>query len=130
MARNPTPEELRAQSRFCRKAATEEQPLAYELLDHAFQLAQLAQHIDRHGSPGFFRAEETIERFQRVAQSGDLTRAQRWRQRAEECRAVGDQLCSPAAQAAYRQMAESYEVLAAREEERALSAVRRKPQAS
>jgi hypothetical protein len=59
-----------------------------------------------------------------------LDQAQRWRLKAEECRAVADQMKNPAAQASFRQMAETYDTLAKRLEERLARTVTKKPDAS
>jgi hypothetical protein len=57
-----------------------------------------------------------------------LRRVRRWRLKAEKCRAVAGQTSNPVAQASFRQMAEAYDTLAERFEERlARAAVKQKP---
>jgi hypothetical protein len=56
--------------------------------------------------------------------------AHQWRLKAEECRAVADQMQNPMAQASFRRMAETYDRLAAEHENRADTAAKpRKPEA-
>jgi hypothetical protein len=47
-----------------------------------------------------------------------LEQARRWRLKAEECRTVADQMMNPMAQASLRRIAETYDTLASRIEER------------
>jgi hypothetical protein len=47
-----------------------------------------------------------------VDETPDQRRIRQWRQKAEECRTVGDQMSDPRARATLRQMADGYERLA------------------
>ncbi len=58
----------------------------------------------------------------------DAGQAKRWRSKAEECRAVGDQMQDPQAKLSFWRMAQTYDSLASALEERAAPAVQ-KPEA-
>jgi len=87
------------------------------LSEQAFELAQLAEALERRGDdPDGSADEQTI-----TAQASLLDRAKQWRRRAEEFRAAADAMAPKGGgRQAYLHLAHSYDTLANQTEARAL----------
>ena len=87
------------------------------LSEQAFELAQLAEALERRGDdPDGSADEQTI-----TAQASLLDRAKQWRRRAEEFRAVAGAMAPEGSgRQAYLHLAHSYDTLANQAEARAL----------
>ncbi|HWI27809.1 MAG TPA: hypothetical protein VN668_12620 [Stellaceae bacterium] len=96
----PNPTAYREIARYCRRLLKERTGDAGSEL--SAQLQQWAVECDN-------RADRDLGRS---LPSARLERARRYRMRAEEYRAVLDQLSSPAARASYEHLAQSYEAMA------------------
>lgn len=141
MAGLPTSEQLREQSLRCREAAQADTDASRRqiLASCALALAQLAEHIERGKpvdadvvrrmvehcdsiigkTPGDVPVRKPVDEraadFQRVAA---IDRIRFLRQKAEECRAVAGQFMFPDTRAIYYRLADTYDAVATREEER------------
>jgi hypothetical protein len=70
------------------------------------------------------------ERRRGVPNNRGPEQARRWRLKAEECRALADQLLNPRAKASFRRMAETYDQLADQYEIPSNNPAAKKPEAS
>ena len=143
--------ELREQSRVLRDAAERENDPAKKrtLAREALALAELAEQVERTGA---FVARENIARYQQLLARYDLDeglrkvvekllaeqekaaapepeQARRWRNRAAQFRAAADQTKDLQARLSRLRLAETYDRLAQREEDRAALDAKGKPEA-
>lgn len=139
MTARATPDQLREHSLSCRRAAqAESRPERRRLLArHALALAQLAEQIEREqpvATPAILAAIERSARLltEPFASVGDtppgtapslddeaaLHRARVWRQKAQECRAVAEHMMFRETRATDHRLADDYDSMARREEER------------
>jgi hypothetical protein len=137
----PSPELLREYSLRCREAAEFSGDVSRRrLLAHeAFMLAQLAEGVDRKNPAAVSLAQGAIERCESILRESEapganrpegaprqaldrdlaLHRAGIWRQKAEECRAIAENMMFRDTRATYRRLASGYDTMAQHEEERA-----------
>lgn len=137
---------LREYSLRCRRAAKiaadrEERRL---FVHHALALAHLAEALERKRPLAAQMLWDAIAAHQRIlakpskrkapierpqpllADEAALHRARIWRQKAEECRVVGEQMMFHDTRAVYFRLAADYEIMARREEERVAVATKRR----
>lgn len=146
----PNPDLLREYAHRCRRAAKVEANLKKRqlLARHARAFGQLAETVERKRPLAVSMIRDVIASYKRIlpksgkaealmeqrdncfAGQAALHRVRMWRQKAEECRIAGEQMMFRDTRAIYFRLADDYEIMARREEERLAIATKRRQRGS